>query len=180
MMTLAKGLNSGYAALGAVVVRDRVATYFQENVISFGFTNGGQPLAFAAAVAVIEALRVDKLVERSARLGEVLLAELRRFRERHRSVGEVRGLGIMAGVELVKNQRTGEPLVSPLAPRNVATPSVLDGFKKHLLDNGLIAPIGGNVLRLYPPLCVSEEELHRGLRIVDEALALTDALADPA
>jgi len=180
MMTLAKGLNSGYAALGAVVVSDRVAAHFRETVIPFGFTNGGQPLAFASAIAVIEALREDKLVERSAWLGEVLLAELRHFPERHPSVGEVRGLGIMAGVELVKNQRTREPLVPPLAPRNVAIPSVLDGFKKHLLDHGLIAPVGGNVLRLYPPLCVTEEELHRGLRIVDEALALTDALVDPA
>lgn len=178
IMTLAKGLNSGYAALGAVVVSDRAAAHFQENTIPFGFTNGGQPLAFAVAIAVIEALRADGLVERSARLGEGMLDELRRMQSRHPSVGEVRGLGVMAGIELVKNSRTREPLVPPLAPRNVSTPSVLDGFKKHMLDRGLIAPIGGNVLRLYPPLCVTEEELRRGLAIVDEALALTDALVE--
>src|SRR5439155_26419273 len=123
--TLAKGVTSGYAALGAVVVSDRVAAHFQEHVIPCGFTNGGQPLAFAAAIAVIEALREDRLVERSARLGEVMLDELRRFQDRHPSVGDVRCLGIMAGVELVKNQQTREPLVPPLAPRNVATPNVL-------------------------------------------------------
>ena len=177
ILTLAKGLNSGYAAVGAAVVRDRIAAYFDDHVIPFGFTNGGQPLAFAASCAVIETLRDEGLVERSARLGEVLLEELQTLRSRHVSLGEIRCLGLMAGIELVRNRETREPLVPVLAPRNVPTASPLDPFKKRLLERGLIAPIGGNVLRLYPPLCVTDAELGRGLAIVDEALELTDALA---
>lgn len=180
IMTLAKGLNSGYAALGAVVVREHIAAHFANTVIPFGFTNGGQPLAFAAAIAVIDAYREDNLIARSAHLGEILLMELRRLQAKHPSVGEVRGLGLMAGLELVRDRATRVPLIPTLAPRNVSTPSVLDGFNKHLIERGLIAPLGGNVLRIHPPLCITEEELHRGLRIIDEALNLTDFLVASA
>jgi taurine--2-oxoglutarate transaminase len=180
IMTLAKGLNSGYAAVGATVVRDHVADFFDTRAIPFGFTNNGQPLAFAAACAVIDALRDDCLVERSAQLGETMLAELKQMKERHPSVGEVRGLGLMAGVELVKNRATREPIVPVLAPRNIPGATPLDPFKKHLIDRGLIAPVGANVLRLYPPLCVTEAELQHGLAIVDEALELTDRLVTSA
>jgi taurine--2-oxoglutarate transaminase len=175
MITLAKGLNSGYAAVGAVTVRQPIADFFEDHFIPFGFTNGGQPLAFAAASAVIEAYQQDGLVERSARLGQLLLAELRKLEERHPSIGEVRGLGLMAAIEFTRNRATKEPLLSPIAPVDYSARSPVDAFKARLLERGLIAPVRGNSVRIYPPLCVTEEELRWGLAIIDEALELTDA-----
>jgi taurine--2-oxoglutarate transaminase len=174
IITLAKGMNSGYAAVGAVTVNRKLADYFEDHFIHFGFTNGGQPLAFAAASAVIDAYHQDGLVERSARLGELLLAELREMQARHPSLGDVRGLGIMAALELTRDSATREPLLSPIAPVNYSAPSPVDAFKERLLERGLIAPLRGSTLRVYPPLCVTEAELRRGLEIVDEALELTD------
>lgn len=179
IMTLAKGLNSGYAALGAVVVNERMARYFDDHLIPFGFTNGGHPLAFAVAQAVLQAYREDRLIERAAALEGIIREELRQLQAKHPSVGDVRGIGLWFGMDLVKKQTTREPLVSPLAPRNVASSGILDGFKQHLVERGLIALMSANLLRIQPPLCVTDDELYRGLEIIDEALELTDALVQP-
>ena len=123
ILTMAKGLNSGYAALGATIVNEKIADFFEDHFIHFGFTNGGQPLAFAAASAVIEAYKEDALVERSAELGQVLAAELRGLQERHRSVGDVRALGLMGAMELTRNRATRESLISSIEPVSYSAPS---------------------------------------------------------
>ncbi len=178
MLTLAKGLNSGYAALGAVTVNQKLADYFENHFIHFGFTNGGQPLAFAAASAVLDAYEQDGLVERSAQLGHVLLTELRAIQSRHPCVGDVRGLGLMAALELTRSRVTRQPLISPIAPVNYGAASPLQAFKDRLSEQGLIAPLRGSTLRVYPPLCVTEAELARGLAIIDDALSLVDPLVE--
>ena len=178
IMTMAKGLNSGYAALGATTVRQKLADYFEDHFIHFGFTNGGQPLAFAVGSAVLEAYQQDGLVERSAELGKVLHAELLALQARHRSVGDVRCLGLMGALELTSDRTTRRSLISSIEPVNYSAPSPLEAMKQLLLERGLIAPLRGSTLRVYPPLCVTEAELRHGLAIIDEALELADALVD--
>src|SRR5437870_7358487 len=106
VMTFAKGVNSGYVPLGGLIVDEPIAKHFEDHVLWAGLTYAGHPLACAAGVATIEAYREEGLIERAARMGERLLGELHRVANRHASVGDVRGQGLFAGIELVKDRRT--------------------------------------------------------------------------
>ena len=103
-----------------------LADFFDTNFIHFGFTNGGQPLAFAVGSAVIEAYQEDALVERSAELGRCCAAELLALQVRHRSVGDVRALGLMGAMELTRDRATRESLISSIEPVSYSAPSPLE------------------------------------------------------
>ena len=127
VMTFAKGVTSGYVPLGGAIVTERIARHFDDNVLWVGSTYSGHPLACAAGVASIEAYREDGLIDRSARMGDKLLSELRHVGDRHPSVGDVRGRGLFAAIELVKDRKSKEMLErwngpkSPLANALKAT-----------------------------------------------------------
>src|SRR5881398_700686 len=111
ILTLAKGINSGYVPLGAMVVREHIAEWVRDKYFAGGLTYSGHPLACAAGVASIEAFREEGIVENAAEMGEVLGDGLAALADKHESIGEVRGLGLFYGVELVKDRETREPLV---------------------------------------------------------------------
>src|SRR6266545_2688148 len=92
IMTVAKGINSGYVPLGAMVISERIADWARDKYFAGGLTYSGHPLACAAGVASIEAFREEGIVENAAAMGEALSDALRRLQERHPSIGEVRGL----------------------------------------------------------------------------------------
>jgi taurine--2-oxoglutarate transaminase len=175
IMTIAKGMNSGYAAVGATVVSERIADFFRERPINFGFTSGGQPLGLAACVAVIETIKAEGLVENARRLGDLLATELARLAEWHPSIGHVHGRGLWWFIELVRDRRTKAPLGATLAPSNVLAPGPLEEIRRFLLERGLLALVGGSTLRIQPPLSITEAQLREGLALVDEALSLADA-----
>src|SRR5207248_1576164 len=111
MITTAKGINSGYVPLGALTVRSHVYEAIKDKFFAGGLTYSGHPLACAAAVASIEAFKEEGIVENSAAMGRVLADELPKLAERHPAIGDVRGLGVFWGLELVRNRETREPLV---------------------------------------------------------------------
>src|SRR6266550_7764336 len=111
ILTVAKGINSGYVPLGAMVVSEPIGRWLQDKYFAGGLTYSGHPLACAAAVASIEAFREEEIVENSAAMGDVFREALNALAEKHPSIGEVRGLGCFWGIELVKNRETREPLV---------------------------------------------------------------------
>src|ERR671935_55139 len=94
IITLAKGINSGYVPLGAMVIREPIAEWVRDKFFAGGLTYSGHPLACAAAVASIEAFQEEEIVENSATMGEALGEGLGELAERHRSIGEVRGKGL--------------------------------------------------------------------------------------
>ena len=112
LITFAKGSNSGYVPLGGVVISDAIAATFAERVFPGGLTYCGHPLACAAAVASINAMQDEGIVDNARRIGaDVLGPGLRDLAERHPSVGEVRGLGVFWALDLVKDKATREMLV---------------------------------------------------------------------
>src|SRR5512132_3220945 len=111
IVTVAKGINSGYVPLGAMVVREPIAEWVRDKMFAGGLTYSGHPLACASAVASIEAFREEGIVENAAAMGEVFGEALAALADRHELIGEVRGLGMFYGVELVKDRETREPLV---------------------------------------------------------------------
>ena len=123
ILTVAKGINSGYVPLGAMVINQKLADWVQDKYFAGGLTYSGHVLACASAIASIEAFQEEGIVENSAAMGEVLArGAAASCRRRHPSIGEVRGKGLFWGIELVKDRETREPLVPFNAAGEAAAP----------------------------------------------------------
>ncbi|HET7011828.1 MAG TPA: aminotransferase class III-fold pyridoxal phosphate-dependent enzyme [Anaerolineales bacterium] len=169
MITMAKGLTSGYAPLGAVAMRPAIAAAFADRVFQGGLTYNGHPVSLAAAIANILVMEDDGLIERARQRGKLMARMMRELGEAHPSVGDVRSIGLFGAIELVRNRATREPM----APFN-ASSKEMDTLRRHLLDRGLFLYTHWNILLLLPPLIISEDELREGFAILDEGLRLVD------
>ena len=171
LITFAKGVNSGYVPLGGVAISRPIYETFVDRTYPGGLTYSGHPLACAAAVATITAMREEGMIENAARLGdEVIGPRLREIAEHHPSVGDVRGLGCFWAVELVKDRTTREPL----APYGGSSPAMAE-LTKALVDGGVLPFANFNRIHIVPPLNTRDEDIIRGLDVLDEALSLADA-----
>jgi 4-aminobutyrate aminotransferase len=160
ILILGKGIASGIPT-AAVVARMPIMTSLKPNSLSS--TYGGNPISCAAGIASIDVILDERLSDRSAEIGGLMKHRLDEMKDRHRLVGDVRGLGLALAIELVKDKETREPN-GEMARR----------FAEELLRGGLcvMAPIGqhGNVLRISPPLTISEEKASEGLDIIEATL----------
>ena len=172
IITVAKGINSGYVPLGAMIFRKHIADWVRDKFFSGGLTYAGHPLACASAVASIEAFREEGVVENAAEVGGYLGEQLRGLANDHPSIGEVRGLGCFWGVELVKNRETREMLVPFNASGEAAAP--IGRLAKAALERGLYLMTHWNVIMVVPPLTITRDEVDEGIAILDEALAIAD------
>lgn len=174
LITFAKGVNSGYVPLGGVVISDRIAAHFDTVSFPGGLTYSGHPLACAPGIATFEAFRRDGILERVRDLSErVVRPRLEQMAARHPSVGEVRGLGLFWAIELVRDRQSREPLVPFNAAGADAAP--MAAFAAACKKAGLWPFTHFNRVHVAPPLIVSEDDLVRGLDIIDRALEVTDA-----
>ena len=171
LITFAKGVNSGYVPLGGVVVSDAVASTFDHRPYPGGLTYSGHPLACAAAVATIDAMADEGLVENAAHLGEAVLGPgLAELADRHPSVGEVRGLGALWALDLVRDRGTREPL-SPYGTAGPAVTATVAAARA----NGLLVFTNMHRIHLAPPLSTTAAEAKEGLALLDAALDVADA-----
>ncbi|OLD97867.1 MAG: hypothetical protein AUG91_10425 [Actinobacteria bacterium 13_1_20CM_4_69_9] len=148
ILSVAKGINSGYIPLGAMIVRKAIADWLRDKYFAGGLTYSGHPLACASAVASIEAFKEEGIVEHAAEMGPVFAEQLRGLQDKHPSIGEVRGLGCFWGIELVKNRETREPLV-PFNATGEAFAPVARVYKA-ALDRGLYLMTHWNVVATPP------------------------------
>ncbi|WP_179137345.1 aminotransferase family protein [Candidatus Entotheonella palauensis] len=165
IMTLAKGLSSGYAPIAATVCRQPIADVFggaNGKAIGHLLTFGGQPVACAAALANLEILQRENLVGNAEQQGAYLLSRLHDLASRHPSVGDVRGLGLLCALELVADRRTQQPFP-------VDGPEI-NYLLKTLAELGVLTRAEGN-LYLAPPLCIARHEIDELAGIVDTALS---------
>lgn len=173
LMTFAKGVNSGYVPLGGVAISGAIAETFAKRPYPGGLTYSGHPLACAAAVATINVMAEEGIVEHAAKLGaEVVEPALRDLAERHPSVGEVRGVGMFWALELVRDRETHEPLVPYNATGEANAP--MAAFGAAAKKNGLWPFINMNRTHVVPPLNVTEAEAKEGLAALDVALTAAD------
>jgi taurine--2-oxoglutarate transaminase len=174
LLVFAKGVNSGYVPLGGVLVGDRIQETFTHRPYPAGMTYSGHPLACAAAVGAIRTMRDENTVRGAARLGtDILGPVLTRFSENHPCVGDVRGIGGLWTIELVRDRHTREPLV-PIGATGAANAPMI-AFTQACLDRGLVSLVLGNRIHVAPPLNVSDSDAASGLAVLDEALAQPDA-----
>ena len=171
MITTAKGLTSGYIPLGAVIVSEKIAKYFEDKMLWLGLTYSGHALACAAGVAALEVFEEDGLIENAAKLGKYLGQRLEEIKKRHVSVGDVRYIGLFSTIELVKDKVTKEPIPIPK----------MNEVGKFLKDNGLFTFLKnsnlGTMVFVVPPLCITKDQIDEGLEIVERSLELTDAIS---
>ena len=169
LLTMAKGLTSAYAPLGAVGMTDAIASHFNEKSFRSGLTYTAHPVSLAAMVANIRVLQEDKLIEHAANLGSSLSRHLSDLKEKHPSVGDVRSIGLFGVLELVKNRETKEPMTL----WDSSSPE-MDALKAYCRENGLFIYTHWHTVLIIPPLIITEEQLAEGIAIIDEALKITD------
>jgi taurine--2-oxoglutarate transaminase len=172
ILTVAKGINSGYVPLGAMIVRKPIADWVRDKYFAGGLTYSGHPLACASGIASIEAFKEERVVENSAEMGGVFAEKLRELQEKHPSIGDVRGLGCFWGIELVKNRKTREPLVPFNAAGEAFAP--VARVSKAALERGLYLMTHWNVIMVCPPLTITRDEIDEGIGILDEVLSIAD------
>lgn len=173
LITFAKGVNSGYVPLGGVVISDTISSFFDDVPFPGGLTYSGHPLACAPGVATFDVFERDGILERVKDLGSrIIEPTVRGWLDKHPSLGDVRGTGLFWALELVSNPETREPLVPFNASGAAAAP--MNAVAAACKAAGLWPFVHFNRLHIAPPLVITEEELVRGLAIIDEALTVAD------
>lgn len=164
IMVLAKGITSGYVPMGAVVVRDKIAQHFESKMLPLGSTYTAHPLACAAAIACLKEYDERALIPHARKMGELLFEKLGLLAETHPCIGDVRGKGLLACLEIVRDRKTKAPLVPP----NTDSPLPM-AIRNKAWDDGMHLYVRGGLILLSPPLIIQPEH-------IDEAIAKLDRL----
>ena len=172
ILTMAKGLTSSYMPLGVMALSDRIANHFRENVFWGGLTYNAHPMCLAAANAVIDVLLEEKLVENSAKMGEVMRGHMVRLAGKHKCVREHRNIGLFGIIELKKNSKNER-----LVPYAGAHP-VMGKLGKFFRENGLFTVLQWGGVMCNPPLTINEAQLAEAFDIVDKGLSIVDEVVE--
>jgi 4-aminobutyrate aminotransferase-like enzyme len=160
IMTMAKALGGG-VPISAVMTTEDVARNLEP--MDYFATYGGNPLVCAAAIGAIEAILEEGLVERSKKLGDYFMKRLKEIEGRHKLIGEIRGSGLLIGIELVKDKKTKEPAVEESMR-----------LREEARNKGVILAAGwgwlGNVIRISPPLVITKEQIDKSVEVIDKSL----------
>lgn len=169
LLTFAKGSNSGYVPLGGVIISSKVRDTFATTAYPGGLTYSGHPLACAPGVATFEVFEEENLLAHINDMADrVVRPALAEMKKKHACVGDVRGMGLFWAIELVRDKQTREPLV-PFAPKPEENQPMAE-YAAACKQRGLWPHIHFNRTHIAPPLTITEEDLTRGLQIIDEAL----------
>src|SRR5262245_2238719 len=171
LMTMAKGLSSGYVPTGAVVLREPLAQALEKRYLPLGGTYSAHPLACAAALACLAEYEERGLIDNARRLGVVLLQRLHELARRHPRVGDVRGMGLLACLELVRDRTSRAPLV----PANTDSSLPLQ-IRRRAWDEGIHVMARGSLILVAPPLIVQLEHIDEAVAKLDRVLNWVDAV----
>lgn len=177
ILTTAKGITSAYIPLGLCATTKKIADYFEDRYFSHGHTYEAHPITLGPATATIEEMQRLKLVERAAELEPYVRQKLEALKEKHPSVGDVRGLGLFFAVDLVKNRATREPF-NTMRDKVEGRPMVVDQIAAKVMADGVAQQSWVSHFVIAPPLIVSREELDFGINVLDRHLGIADALVD--
>jgi len=172
IMCMAKGLTSGYLPLGAMVVTDTIAHYFDDKAMQLGLTYSAHAVSCAAALENLKIIEEEDLVNKAAQMGSYIEAEVEKLKEKHPSIGDFRNTGLLGCVELVKNRKTKEPTT----PWN-AKPQDMEATNRmaaKVRELGMFTFVRWNWIFIAPPLNVSKEEVDEGLKIISQVIAIAD------
>jgi len=161
IMTIGKGIGGGFPLSAVASSFERMSAKPFGEPSGSSSSYGGNPLAAAAGLAAVEAILDEKLVENSARVGALMLGALKELQNKYRFIGDVRGRGLMIGVELVADRATKVPLDR----------TITRALFHEALERGLVTMSYSHVIRINPPLVITEDEAMRGIEILDQSFA---------
>ena len=166
LITFAKGVTSGYIPLGGVVISEPVSKTFDERVFAGGMTYMGHPMACATAVATIDVMKEEKMLENATMIGETILGPgLKELAKKHKIIGDIRGTGVFWGIDMVSDRATH----APLAPYGASSPA-MNELVAACKNHGLMPFNNFNRIHLCPPCNISVEDAKLGLEMFDKAL----------
>lgn len=173
MIAMAKGLTCGYLPFGCLMVSDKIAAKFDDQVLSLGLTYSAHPVSCAAALATLKIYEDDNLIDNAAAMGKYVEEQVELLKQKHPSIGEFRNTGLLGCIELVKDRTTKEPL----APFNAgaADMTVMNKVAAKIKELGMYTFVRWNYIFIAPPLCVTKEQIDEGLAIISEAISIVDA-----
>ncbi|MDR1144138.1 MAG: aminotransferase class III-fold pyridoxal phosphate-dependent enzyme [Spirochaetaceae bacterium] len=171
LISFAKGVTCGYVQLGGVGVSSKIAAHFDDRLLSCGLTYSGHPLACAAGIAGVTYLIENKLLDNVQERGAELKQTLNGFKEQYKVVGDVRAIGLMSAVELVKDKKTKEPVVS-YGQDPEGTMKKING---ELARRGFMTYTHENMILVAPPLIITKDQLAEELAKLGETLAVVDS-----
>lgn len=172
MIATAKGITAGYLPLGALIVSEKIAARFDEQVLWLGLTYSAHPVSCAAALEVLHIYQDEKLLSNTQAMGAYIDMRMKALQSIHPCIGDFRNTGLLGCIELVKNRQTKEPM----APYN-AKPSemvVMNKVAARIKELGMYTFVRWNYIFIAPPLCINKAQVEEGLSILSEALRLAD------
>jgi taurine--2-oxoglutarate transaminase len=173
MMCISKGMTSGYLPMGGLMVSDAIAAAYDDKPLALGLTYTAHAACCAAALANIQVIEEDGLVDNAAKMGAYMDERMKSLIDKHPTIGDYRNTGLFGCIELVKDRHTKEPI----APFNAkpADLKIQRRMEEVLREMGVLTFIRWNWVFLAPPLCVNEAQIDEGLAAISEAIAIADA-----
>jgi len=172
MIATAKGITSGYLPLGALIVSDKIAERYDDNVLWLGLTYSAHPVSLAASLEVLKIYEDDNLIENAAAMGKYIDSRMEELKKKHPSIGDWRNTGLLGCVELVKNKASKEPM----APFNAKPEemAVMNKVAARLKELGMYTFVRWNYIFVAPPLCINKEQIDEGLAMISDAISIAD------
>lgn len=172
MIATAKGITAGYLPLGALIVSDKIAKHFDDNVLWLGLTYSAHPVCCAAALEVLKILEDGNMIENAATMGKYIEQKMEALKIKHVSIGDFRNTGLLGCIELVKDRITKEPM----APYNASPDemAIMNKVAAKLKELGMYTFVRWNYIFIAPPLCITREQVDEGMSMLDEALNVAD------
>jgi taurine--2-oxoglutarate transaminase len=175
MIAMAKGLTCGYLPFGCLMVSDKIASKFDDQVLPLGLTYSAHPVSCAAALETLQIYEDENLVQNAREMGKYVDEQVEKLKQKHPSIGDWRNTGLLGCIELVKNRQTKEPM----APFNAgaADMAVMNKVAAKIRELGMYTFVRWSYVFIAPPLCVTKKEIDEGLAIISEAISIADEYA---
>ena len=177
MIAMAKGLTCGYLPFGCLMVSDKIAAKYDDNMLALGLTYSAHPVSCAAALETLKIYEDDGLIENCVAMGQYVNEQVELLKQKHPSIGDFRNTGLLGCIELVKNRKTKEPM----APFNAKPEEmiIMNKVAAKIKDLGMYTFVRWSYIFIAPPLIVTKEQIDEGLKIIGEAISIADENTTP-
>lgn len=177
MIATAKGITAGYLPLGALIVSDKIAERYDDNVLWLGLTYSAHPVSCAAGLEVLKIYEDEDLFSNAIAMGKYINEQVELLKQKHQSIGDFRNTGLLGCIELVKNRKTKEPM----APFNAKPDEmiVMNKVAARLKELGMYTFVRWNLIFIAPPLCITKEQVDEGLAMISDAVSIADEHVAP-
>jgi len=172
MIVAAKGLTAGYIPLGALIVSDKIASYYDDKPLMLGLTYSAHPVPLAASLEVLKIYEDEHMFENAVKMGNYVEELAEEMKLRHPSIGDFRNTGLFGCFELVKNRLSKEPM----APFNAKPEEmvIMNKVAAKIKELGLYTFVRWNYIFVVPPLNIKKEQIDEGMNIISQAIAIAD------